>query len=359
MECIEKIIGITKSDCHCVTDGLTPEQIADLRESKSGLFLSEDLEGGIDIKEVKSFDACGLYFNAAKKAITAAKKRFEDDIKVALLSKYKSDKASYFGDLGRLQWVATLAANNNVQYLRIVPKDNVSASMKVHGLRLILDRDVATTVKFIAVEDGMTEGEELFSIPVNSLANRYVNVDIPVGIEVPFYKNGRKMNYYVTWERVDGANPKDNGVSCGCAGGDAFEPFIEISGGEAYDYDELGGAKVSFSKGIVLMTEIYCNVGDFVCKEYDKQNEIAIISSWANLYKAGELMIENLMSSGEINRLTTMNREYLWGKRNHFIKEYKNRMEYLVEVIDARDSNCFICNESNSRMIVGNVFGSK
>lgn len=359
MKCIENIIGITQSNCGCITNGLTQSQIDDMGKSASGLFLSEDLEGGINIQEVKTFDHCGEYFSLAKKAIEAAKKRFEDDIQVAMLEKYQTNKPNYIGDLGRLQFVASLPANTNVQFLRVSPKDNVSASMKIHGVRLVVDSDITTNIRLIAVEDGLTYGEELFNIEVNTQANRYINADIPVGIEVPFYKNGRKMHYFFTWERVDGANPKDNGVSCGCAGGDPFDEYVEISGGEAFDYDQLGGEKQPFSRGLVVLSEMYCNVGDFVCKEYDAKNNIAIVSSWANLYKAGELLIENVMSSGEISRFTTMNREYLWGKRNHFRKEYKERMEFLTEAIDARNSDCFICNENNAKMFVGNIFGGK
>lgn len=354
MKCIENIIGITQSNCGCITNGLTQSQIDDMGKSASGLFLSEDLEGGITISEVKTFDNCGEYYELAKKAINSAKKRFEDDVLVALLDKYKSNKPNFMGDLGRLQFVASIPATTNVQYLKISPKNNVSANMKIHGVRLAVDSEITTTVKLIAVEDGLNYGEELFSVEVTTHANRFTNVDIPAGIEVPFFKNGRKMNYFVTWERVNGANPKDNGISCGCSNGDAFDDYVEISGGEVFDYDVLGTQKTTFARGIVVLTEMFCSVGDFVCKEYDAKNNVAIVSAWANLYKAGELLIEYVMASPEISRFTTMNREYLWGKRNHFRKEYKDRLDFLAEAIDAKNSDCFICN--NSKMIIGNVF---
>ena len=66
-----------------------------------------------------------------------------------------------------------------------------------------------------------------------------------------------KMHYFFTWERVDGANPKDNGVSCGCAGGDPFDEYVEISGGEAFDYDQLGGEKQPFSRGLVVLFLVF------------------------------------------------------------------------------------------------------
>lgn len=358
MECIENIIGITNETCPCVTDGLTTDQIAELKVSASGLYLSENLEGGISLKEIKSFSACAEYFDLAKRAVKAAKKKFEDDILIAMLEKYKSSQPTYKGDLGRLQYVTNLTVNDNVQYLKITPRKNVSATMKIHGVRLVLDQAVTTPVKLIAVERGLNYGEEIFSVDVDTLENRFVNVDIPINIEVPFIKDGKTFDYYVTWEKSGDARPKDNGVSCGCAGGDAFDPYVEISGGEVYDYDQLGTATPQTNaRGIIVFVEIACSVGKFVCNEYDERNDIAKISAWANLYKAGELLIEYVKQSPEINRLTTMQSDYLWGKRNHFRKEYNTCIEFLAEKIDARNSDCFICNDSNARMSVGNVFG--
>ena len=77
----------------------------------------------LNVAEVKTFDNCGEYYELAKKAINSAKKRFEDDVLVALLEKYKSNKPNYMGDLGRLQFVASIPATTNVQYLKISPKN--------------------------------------------------------------------------------------------------------------------------------------------------------------------------------------------------------------------------------------------
>src|SRR5690606_5483347 len=100
MECLENIIGITNSDCPCVIDGLTPEEVAKLRESASGLYLDE-LEGGVNIRSLEMLDACQNMAEMALGARDTATKKLKDDIIVALQSKYKSGKKSYVGSIGR------------------------------------------------------------------------------------------------------------------------------------------------------------------------------------------------------------------------------------------------------------------
>ena len=41
-----------------------------------------------------------------------------------------------------------------------------------------------------------------------------------------------------------------------------------------------------------------------------------------------------------------MNKEYLWGKRNHFRASYEGRINYLAASIDISSSSCFICKDT-------------
>src|SRR5690349_18181718 len=101
MECLNNIIGITNTTCACVLDGLTPTQQEAAKLSKSGLYLDGNLEGGVHISDVKMLEHCEEYYRLATKAIAAAKKAFEDDIQVAVQTKYKTNKAKFIGELGR------------------------------------------------------------------------------------------------------------------------------------------------------------------------------------------------------------------------------------------------------------------
>ena len=162
------------------------------------------------------------------------------------------------------------------------------------------------------------------------------------------------MYYYFVWEGSAGTKARDNGVSCNCSGGNGYDSYVSLKGGESNDLNDLSGSD-NFAHGFSLDVEIKCDTGRLICREFDSQNKIAVASAWANLYKAGELLIEKVLSSSEISRITLMNRDYLYGKRNHFRAEYEKRILYLSYEIDVTKGDCFIC--QNRDFFVGNVFG--
>lgn len=356
MECLENIIGITNSNCECVLSGLTDEQVASAKISTSGLYLDGNLEGGVSLAEVKLLENCGEYYRLANKAIKSAQKAFADDVQIAISSKYKAAKARFMGELGRLQYAGAMAVQSPLQFLKVEPLVQSAAVMKVNNVRINLNTTKeAVTVKLIQVLEGLTHGDVIFEAQVNTVANRFISVEIPVNLQVPLSINNRVVNYYFVWERTGAELPMDNAVSCGCSGGDAYAQYVKLKGGQAQDYDNLGAGTDGFAHGLSVDAEIFCETGGLVCSEFRKEDRIALVSAWSVLYKAGELLIEYVLQSPEINRFTMMNREYLWGKRNHFKAEYNNRIAYLSSEIDITANDCFVCRDR--KMFVGNIYG--
>lgn len=355
MECLENIIGITNTNCECMLAGLTPEQVIAAKTSTSGLYLDGNLEGGVALEEVKLLENCGEYYKLATKAIKSAQKAFYDDLQIAIGTKYKNIKARFMGELGRLQYAGVMNVQDTLQYLKVEPLISSAAVMKVNNVRLNINTaKEAVPVKLIAVLDGLNTGDIVFEAVVNTQAARFTSVEIPVNLQVPLSKNNRKINYYFVWER-ENELPIDNSVSCGCSGGDAYQAYVKLTGGTAADYDSLGLKTDVFAHGFSVDAEIYCETGGLICNEFRKEDRIALVSAWSVLYKAGELLIEYVLQSPEINRFTMMSREYLWGKRNHFKAEYNNRLAYLGSEIDITADDCFVCRDR--KMFVGNVFG--
>lgn len=348
MECLENIIGITNSDCPCVIDGLTPEEVAKLRESASGLYLDE-LEGGVNIRSLEMLDACQNMAEMALGARDTATKKLRDDILVALQNKYRTAKKAFIGNIGRPSYTSNMSVSMPYQFMRLRPVGTSDAIMKISGIRLIVDRAAMVLVQIIRAVKGGNQGEVVFSETVTTNANAYTAIPVATPLELPLSGGGEIYDYYVVWSRLGtGANPKDLKVSCNCSGGTGYEQFFEVNGGELNDTSYLNGGKLDkYSHGLSLDVDIRCKPGDLICREYDRENAIAVTMAWATMYKAGELLIEAVMNSGEVNRYTMMNREYLWGKRNHFRKEYDTRVIYLASVMDVTSSDCFICRDTH------------
>lgn len=355
MECIENLIGITASECPCVTDGLTAEQQADLKTSVSGLYLDGNLEGGVSMSDIKEFQYCGEFYRLARKAIDSAKIKFRDDLTIVLNERYTKRKAKFNGTLGRMTFGATLSVTKEFQLLKIAPVMLQDALMTINGIRLALNESGQVPVMLIKAYEGATQGEIIKTWNANVTAGVMSAITLDAPLMLPLAENGEKVIYYFAWQRVTPTiAPRDNKLSCGCSGGDAYDNYVTLQGGETNSLNALNTSD-AYAHGFMIDAVIGCELGKIVCKDFDAENPVAITSAWANLYKAGELLIEYILQSKEINRLTMMNREYLWGKRNHFRKEYETRILYLRDAIDLTNNSCFICREN--KMFVGNIYG--
>jgi hypothetical protein len=349
MECLNEIIGIIEAECACITEGLDPQEILALKVSKSGLYL-DDVEGGISLRALQGLDSCRNLAEMSFKARSAAAKKIYADLLAAISKKYNTGKAAYVGGVGRPSYTGNLNVSSRYQYVKLTPKELSDAVIKVTGIRLILDSAITTTVKIFSVLEGDNQGTEVFSAEVTTIANVYSPVTVPaLGLSLPLRLNNQNLEYYVVWDRglAGTVKPKDLKLTCNCPSGIGYEPFFDAKGGELNDLDALQGGNTSkYAQGILIDVDVRCVPGNLICREYDRENAIAVTMAWCMLYKTQELLIEAILGSQEINRYTMMNREALYGKRAHFRKEYEGRIPYLASVIDVGSSDCYICRDS-------------
>lgn len=340
MECLEQIIGITQTNCPCVQQGLTPEEIAELSVSKSGLFLDE-LEGGVFLRDVQQLDKCQSFIEMQKAAIATAVKHFSADLFAKLNERVQVRKTAYIGDIGRPTYSGTLDVSGRLQFVKLTPNKESDAIVHLDLVRIFLNEDTTTNVWLIEMKDGETEGNILLTDELTSVNGI---LTLPVNAGLPLKKNGVFITYYVVWERIGSVKPRNIKVSCGCSGGDAFAKHISVGGGETELFSGLSSTNTDiYTHGFSLDVQIKCETGTLICKEYNENDSVALVTAFAILYKAGELLIENILNTGEVNRFTMLRNEHLWGKRNHFRKEYFTRIEYLSKSVDVSASDCYIC----------------
>lgn len=340
MDCLTNIIGVTQNNCPCLQNGLNAEQISELSMSKSGIFL-EELEGGLFLRDVVQLDKCLTFINIQKNAINTAIKHFSADLFAKLNQRIQVKKTAFIGEIGKPTYSATLNLNGRLQFVKLTPKKDSDAIVHLNLIRVFLNEETTTNVWLMEMKEGETEGRVILQQEVTT-QNGILSV--PVNVGLPLKKDGVFVNYFVVYERTGSVNPRNIKVSCGCSGGDAFAKFVEVGGGETEVFSSLSSEKTDiFTHGISLDVQIKCETGTLICREYDGSDAIALVTAFAIQYKAGELVIENVMNSGEVNRFTMLRNEQLWGKRNHFRKEYFDRIDYLSKVIDVSSSDCFIC----------------
>lgn len=362
MQCLEDIIGITQGDCQCIIDGLSSEVILTLKVSKSGLYM-DDLPGGVHLKSLTRIDACK---NMAQMAIGArdnAIKTLENDLILSLNNRYKKDKTTFAGQIGRMSYAQSLGISKPWQGMRIRPHDWSDGMITMTRLHIVLNQAVTLTLRLYRVLLDSVMGEEIAAWPVTTSANAYTLV--PIGsdpIKMPLVYNGEMVEYYLVYDTGEAGTPvqpKDTAIQCStCNGGIApFSDYVTVAGVQFDSPTNLQNKLTDqFSHGLIMDVDIKCDNERLFCREYVEDEAVAVAMAYATWYKSGELLIEDVLKQPDVNRYTTMAREYLWGKRNHFRAEYESRINYLGAVIDVFSSNCYVCRTQANEPFFSPIF---
>lgn len=348
-QCLENIIGVTKDFCQCLHGQITPEEFEKNKISNSGLYL-DNVEGGLMLRNVKQITACKSFYEIQIEAIANAKNFFSADILKELNLKYQVRKTNFLGEIGKISYTASLETTKRLQFLKLQPKND--AVIQLDRLRVFLNKNITTKVWILRIAEGQSDGVLVYENESVETQNQTITIPFPDGLKLPLNLDGKEQSYYFIYERLDSTlQPRDIKTSCGCSGGDAYDQFLIATGGEVELFSELVNAPFDgFTHGISLDVQIKCETGAVICKEYDENDAIAYLTAYAIMYKGAELVIESIMNSDEVNRYTMLNREHLWGKRNHFKKEYNDKIKYLSENIDVASSDCFICRDTGAQL---------
>lgn len=364
LDCLTNIIGVTPNENECVTGGLTPEQIAALKVSTSGVFL-DDLAGGIHLKAVRNADATKGLYPMVMGALATAAKSLENDLVLALSRKYSKSRKNFVGQIGRMSFAQTMAAPKDWQFIRLRPVDYSDAVVTLSRITVVLSQAATFNIYLIKVPYKASMGTIIETFPVTVQANAYQSIIVggSAGMALPLAENGEAVEYYITYSRSEagGALPKDNKLACATCeitnGGPAVGDFLEVKGGQLDDLGNLQAAQVDdYGHGLILDVSIKCDSAKLFCGQYNQDEAVAITMAYAVQFKAGELLIEEVLKSPDLNRYTTMDKERLWGKRNHFRAEYDGRIVYLAEAIDITASNCYVCREQINQPFAAGIF---
>jgi hypothetical protein len=362
LECLKDVVGITQSDCQCIINGIDGETLEKLRLSTSGLYL-DDLPGGVHMKVLTRIDACRDMAQIALHVRDQAITTLEKDLIVALNTKYKKDKPNFVGQIGRPSYAGSLGVSRPWQGIRVRPNGWSDGVIKLTRLQIILNAAVTVTIRVFRVPLDSVMGEEILTWPVTTTANAYQVVNIGgAAISLPLIYNGEEVEYYFLYDISEPGvpvNPKDTGIHCStCEGGkQPFSSYVTVWGVQANTTSTLNDKLTdNYSHGLILDVEIKCDNEKLFCRSYQEDDAVSVTMAHATWFKGGELLIEDVLKQPDINRYTTMDKERLWGKRNHFRKEYDVRVMYLTEVVDVAASNCYICREVSNQPFMAPIF---
>lgn len=358
MNCLDNVIKLSRTTCTCFDES----KPVGFDEGKADVYLDE-LEGlTLDLLNQSSNCESGNVWELMIRSRENATKQFKADLLGCIGTNYTSRRTNYSGLIGTPAFNATLNIIENMAGLAVRTNHIVGGYMTVKRLGLIFNITAPITISVYSNEDLSTP---IATYNVTSAANtlQYVNLSTPLVLPLWSNSSSTQLIYYFVYDLVGTYLPKNNKADCGCGGNKqavAYKNWVMVNGikGSTPNPLNLFYTTTEFN-GLVLDADFKCDSTRLICSdEYPLDFEgdgRAMQIAYAIRFKAGEMLIESILSSPNINRYTMMDREALYGKRNRYRKLYEDWITYLCENTEVINNDCLMC-RPNPNYIKGAIF---
>lgn len=336
-DCLDSIIGLSRTDCECFEVPTV--------DSESGLFLDE--VEGLNLKMIDAGTDCetGSLWDLLRYAREQAILAYKADFAGKLAMSWKMARIPFKGQIGRDKF-STDYNVGAVSGHRYVFGNVKNGLWKVTRIATLFNTSGSFDVKIY----NNVEDDALYTINVTSVANKVTWTTLETPLNLPMYDaQAEYLQYFFLYE-YPGFKPKDNSFKC-CSTvlnfncykpvlmniNDArymFHRWCNVTGVNGASVDAIRDSSSSFNNhamGLLVDGEMKCDTQGIACNDTDyNYSAIAKVKAYAIWYRAGAFLANAILSSQNINRFTMLDREALYGKRNNYLKEYSNRLEWLT-----------------------------
>lgn len=318
--------------------GSTP----DINQSSSGLYLDE--LDDLNLKVVEAAKPNALLVDLMAASRRDAYEQLDTDVMAGLQSLNGRQLGKYTGSIGGVGAYAGIVdvLNGTRLTLNLWPRAATGATMYIKRIGLLLAGNAtvpiqisteAAPITVVATAD--TPSYYTFPTPLRiQLSANAGTSDAGGGIGGDCIGCNGNASDYAGGYSGDYANPRfvgisfsytvngfmvrNNTTSCGCTAMDSrlAEFFNGVLKQPAY--------------GLLLDVEIGESEAQVLVDGFATSEPVARVVAYATRFKAAELLIERIINTQTINRYTTLDQQFLWGKRNEFRKQYQDRINWLI-----------------------------
>jgi len=350
MDCLKNIIGLSETTCEC--EGTPP---VDYNLSRSGIFLDQ-LEG-VELKTNTGADDCedGAIWDRMNRAVRNATNEFTSDLLACVQQTYAPRKSNWTGILGQTTWNATINPATTHAGIKVNALNLKGAYMTLKRIGVLVNYTGNVTVKVFSNENLSTE---IIQYTVAAVANTLTWFSIPAPLELPLWSyNVSMIQYYVLLDLTSAPFlPLNNKKDCNCGGGNGkpYLNWIDFIGGKTSDINDFNSFQTSNGKelfGLVLDASMTCKMAQIICSDeepLDFENDgYAKKMAYAIRFKAGQLLLNDLYNSPNINRFTLMDRERLVAYIKYYDEQYHKWIEFLCQNVQIDNNCCYVCKNNN------------
>lgn len=355
-DCYDYVIGLSRTECTC--EDPKGDFSLDFNTSYSGLYIDE-LE---PLNVLASLEYCeDDVWEILDRARENAIKNFVSDATRHLLDYNKVKSQPYSGVIGRRTNTRDKTLTTTYAGIHIICKRVVGGQLTIDKMHTCFNYTGTVTVTIVD-NLGTTWGTYILNTTEDTwVVNNITDLELPLWSD--YVDN---VEYFIYYTR--GANqPRNNDLCCNChkqLSFNANRPCFIYGHNDAYRWADsimVGGfdtnditrfQEVTFDyggydtlNGINLEVDVDCDIGLVLCKDSLNftSDPLAIATAYAILYKAAELLANNLMNTLEQSYSKLVNRERLAKEQLVWAAKYNELIEYIAKNTDITKTDCLQC----------------
>ena len=359
-DCLENIIGLSRTECECLTDQLPTgsDEISDYNVSNSGIFMDE--LPGFNINVASGADDCatGGIWDRMNRARSNAILDYKTQLLACIGKNYKPKINNFNGLLGEPTFKGTSSFSVAYAGMKITPVHVKGGFIYVKRIGVIVNQTTNVNVKIYSNKDGYTE---LFSSTISVNADQITYGTLTTPLELPMWDdNGLDIRYFVLMELNGTFQPKKNKASCGCGNRKNEQPYLgwlSINGVSGSDLNDVTNFQTNDKlNGIVLDVDVKCKTSEVICSSQypmDFENDPnALSTAYAIRYRANAIVYADLLGSDNINRFTMMNRDDMARSVGEWNEKFMSWVDYVCQnTNNLNENDCWVCKEGKNDII--------
>ena len=285
---------------------------SEIQASETGIYLDE-----LDDLNLRTVQAAAP--NAPLLAMMQASRRdaffnLETDVMAGLQTLNGPQLGQYVGSLGgsgAYQGVVEAAAGTKLA-LVLRPRTDRTATLVIKRIGLLLTANATVNV-YVSGEPAPFEVVATADTPSYTVLNPPLRIQLGELGGACSFTQPLEISY-----TVGAFMARNNSTSCGCTMMDSrLTEFFT-------------NAIKQPANGLLLDVEVGAAETQVLVDGYETNAAVTNVVALALRFKAAELLVERIINSNEINRYTTIDQQFLWGKRNEFRKNYQDRINWLI-----------------------------
>jgi hypothetical protein len=254
--------------------------------------------------------------------------KMEEDLLAAFDSLNTARLASFRGLIGQEEGIGYVKGLVDGQTVAVTlnPELLPGASLTITKIGLVVSADVDVQVSLPGLAGPIT---------VVCSANTASYTTLPEPLVIPLDGKPKVFSY-----TVQGFRPRNNTLNCGCGGQqDRINQYFR-------------GLVDTPAFGLLLGAEASCNKIEAVFTAYEDGGAVSRTLARTLLLITLANAIQRIITSGEISRFTMMETDQLYGKRNNYMKDYADRINWLAgpKGVDLTTTACYYGKTTESRV---------